>query len=168
MTGCTESGATTLQRELEGAIERLVPSVESLVQALSPGEAVARDAITGGVRYTVPLRFPDGVGQGRVSAQLFRYRDHVRLDVEVAHNRMFARPDGSPSDRRCFLNDYVASLRIGTSADEVPVDFRREVVSGISAARDAVQRHNRSQAAPWNQVHVVPGPALAEAPVEAD
>jgi hypothetical protein len=168
MTGCTESGATTLQRDLEEALERLGPSVESLVQALSPGEAVSPDTVTGGIKYTIPMRFPDGVGTGNVAAQLFRYRDHLRLDVEIAHNRMFARPDGSPSDRRCFLNDYVASLKIAPSADEVPVDFRREVVSGVNAARDAVQRHNRLQAAPWNQVHVVEGTTPVEEPIEVD
>lgn len=168
MTGCTESGLATHLRDLDEAVERLSPSVESLAQALSPGEPVAREVITGGFKYTIPVRFPDGVGDGQVIAQVFRYRDHVRLDVEIAHNRMFARPDGSPSDRRCFLNDYVASLKLPPQASELPVDFRREVVSGVHAAREAVQRHNRMQVAPWNQVLVVEGAAALTQVPEAE
>jgi len=104
--------------------------------------------------FSVPLRFPDGIGLGRVVAQLFRYRDKVRLDIEIVHNRTFARPDGAPSDRRCFMNDFIASVAIAAKTEDLETDFRRGVVSGVHAAREAVQRHNRQQIAPWNQVKV--------------
>ena len=154
MTGCTDSGLNLLQRTLDETIESLVPQLESLLQTLAPAETVSCGPEDSGYKLTVPLAFPDGIGRGQVVARVFRYRDHVRLDVEIAHTRMFARPDGSPSDRRCFLNDFVASARIQPKG-ELPPEFRRYAVAGVHAARDAVQRHNRAQTAPWNQVHVV-------------
>jgi hypothetical protein len=156
MTGCTESSLTLLQRELDGTIERLVPAVESMLQTLAPAEVVVTEPDEGGQKLSVPLHFPDGIGRGQAIARVFRYRDYVRVDFEIAHNRMFARPDGTPSDRRCFLNDFVASVSIQPKG-ELPAEFRRYVVSGVHAARDAVQRHNRGQTAPWNQVSVVEG-----------
>ncbi len=155
MTGCTDSGLTLLRRELDETIERFLPAVESLLQTLAPDEAVEHESEGAGYVMAVPLRFPDGVGHGKVVAELFRYRDQVRLDIELVHNRMFALPDGSASDRRCFMNDFVASQHLTASTEELSPDFRRSVVSGVHAALDAVQRHNRAQAAPWSQVTVV-------------
>ena len=87
-------------------------------------------------------------------ATLFHYRDEVRLDIEVEHNRVFARTGGTPTERACYLNDFVASVTIPPGAQELPEEFVRHVVAGIAAARDAVRRHNRRNAAPWSEVHV--------------
>lgn len=154
MTGCIESGLTLLQREIDETIERLSPPVESLLQTLAPDETVSSESVDSGFSFSVPLRFPDGIGLGKVAATLFRYRDKVRLDIEIVHNRTFARPDGTPSDRRCFMNDFVASLAVAAKTEDLSADFRRSVVSGVHAARDAVQRHNRQESAPWNRVTV--------------
>ena len=154
MTGCTESGLALLQRELDETIEKLLPAVESLMQALASNEGVECESEDDGHAFTVPLRFPDGICTGMVVAKVFRYRERVRLDIEIAHNRVFAGTDGRHSDRRCFMNDFVASTSFAPGTEEVPNDFRRYVVSGVLAARDAVQRHNRQQTAPWNRVSV--------------
>lgn len=153
MTGCTESGLA-VQRGLDETIEKLLPTIESLMQTLAPNEVVACESEDDGFAFTAPLRFPDGIGTGTVVAKLFRYRERVRLDIEIAHNRVFARPDGTTSDRRCFMNDFVASTSFEIGTDAVSNDFHRYVVSGVHAAREAVQRHNRLQTAPWNRVSV--------------
>ena len=154
MTGCTESRIPVLSRELEETIENLVPAVEDLLQRITGAAPVS--TVGDGIeqRIAAPLRFPDGVGQGQVLASLFRWRDTIRLDIEIVHNRVFTTPRGAASDRRCFLNDYQASVTIATGASEIPESFQREVISGISAARDAVQRYNRRNSAPWSQVSV--------------
>jgi hypothetical protein len=157
MTGCTESSLGLIQRELEETIESLVPGVEAMLQPIAADDVVVRESDGAGHRFVVPLSFPDGIGRGNVVAQLFRYRDTVRLDVEVVHNRVLARPGGGPSDRRCYLNDFVASIALAAGSEEVPLDFVRSVLRGVRAARDAVQRHNRNQSAPWNQLKVVAG-----------
>ena len=154
MTGCTESGLAVLHRELDETIEKLRPAVESLMETLASNEVVACESEDDGFAFTTPLRFPDGIGTGTVVAKLFRYREHVRLDIEIAHDRVFARPNGTTSDRRCFMNDFVASTSFETGTDTIGNDFRRYVVSGVHAAREAVQRHNRQQTAPWNRVTV--------------
>jgi hypothetical protein len=87
-------------------------------------------------------------------ASLFRWRDRVRLDISVEHNRMFVTPKGTASDRRCFLNDYQASVTLDIGTNEIPESFQRDVISGISAARDAVQRYNRRNNTPWSQISV--------------
>jgi hypothetical protein len=155
MTGCTESKIPVLSRDLEETIESLVPAVEDLLQRIT---GAAPDAIEGeetGLVRAAPLRFPDGIGHGKVVASLFRWRDTVRLDITVEHNRMFATPKGSASDRRCFLNDFQASATLEIGLAELPESFQREVISGISAAREAVQRYNRRNNTPWSQVAVV-------------
>ncbi|UCF41983.1 MAG: hypothetical protein JSW43_06600 [Gemmatimonadota bacterium] len=155
MTGCTESSLGLVYRELEETIESLVPGVEAMLRPIPADGAAIRESEGLGYRFAVPISFPDGIGRGHVVARLFRYRDTVRLDVEIVHNRMLARPGGAPSDRRCYLNDFVASVSIPAGTEEVPPDFVRSVLRGVRAARDAVQRHNRDQSAPWNQVRVV-------------
>jgi len=154
MTGCTESRVPVLSRDLEETIESLVPAVEDLLQRIT---GAAPDATVGDgtdLVIAAPLRFPDGIGHGQVVASLFRWRDTVRLDITVEHNRMFVTPKGTASDRRCFLNDYQASVTLAIGTDGIPENFEREVISGISAARDAVQRYNRRNSTPWSQVSV--------------
>jgi hypothetical protein len=155
MTGCTDSSLPVICRELDETIENLVSVVEGLLQRLSDAAPISTGETEGsGARLTVPLRFPDGIGQGQVVASLFRWREAVRLDIEIVHNRTFTRPDGGASDRRCFLNDYEASVSLPVGTSELPAAFERQVISGILAARDAVQRYNRQHQAPWSQVRV--------------
>ncbi len=154
MTGCTDSSSPVICRELDATIEQLVPAVEHLLQRLSDAAPVASETEGSGARLTVSLRFPDGIGQGQVVALLFRWREAVRLDIEIVHNRMFTRPDGSASDRRLYLNDYQASIKLAPGTAELPHEFTREVIAGVLAARDAVQRYNRRHQAPWSQVRV--------------
>ena len=154
MTGTTDSSLPVLCRELDETIDRLVPVVENLLQRISDSTVFASDTASNEVKLVAPLVFPDGIGQGQVEAHLFRWREEVRLDIEIAHNRVFRLPDGSPSDRKCFLNDFQASVTFPAGTEQLPREFERQVVSGISAARDAVQRHNRRHQAPWSQVRV--------------
>ena len=155
MTGCTDSSVGLIYRELDETIASLTAQVEAMLQPIAPDQAVSRESEEGGCRFAIPLRFPDGIGNGVVVARLFRYRDSVRLDVEIVHDRMLARPDGTPSDRRCYLNDFVASVALDAGTEEVSADFRRSVLRGVKLAREAVQRHNREETAPWNQIHPV-------------
>ncbi len=154
MNGCVESGPFLVQQQLEGTLEALAQAVAALLQRLAPSETVASETDESGYRFSVPLRFSDGIGRGAVTARLFRYREAIRLDVEVIHNRVFAKADGSPSDRRCYMNDFVASIRLNVEDEQLPTDFERSVLRGAAATRTAVQRHNRDQNAPWNQVRV--------------
>ncbi|UCD24665.1 MAG: hypothetical protein JSW51_01750 [Gemmatimonadota bacterium] len=154
MTGCTDSSLPVICRELDETIDSLVPVVEDLLQRLSDVAPVACETEGSGARLTVPLRFPDGIGQGQVVAALFRWREAARLDIEIVHNRTFTRPDGGASDRKCFMNDFAASIKLPVGTNELPQEFERHVISGVLAARDAVQRHNRKSPAPWSQVKV--------------
>ncbi len=155
MTGCVESNPVLIHRDLDETIERLAPTVESFLQHIAPNETVTSQSDGCEFRITVPVRFPDGIGRGRVVANLFRYRETVRLDIELAHNRVFAGPDGTPSPRRCFLNDFVATVTLPAGASELPIEFRRNVISGIRAAQQAVQDYNRRHTEPWNRMKVV-------------
>jgi hypothetical protein len=154
MHGCVESGSSLLYQRLDEAVESLAPAVSALLERAAAGEPVASESDDTGHRFIAPLRFPDGIGRGTITCKLFRYRDTVRVDVELVHNRMFARNDGTPTDRRCYLNDFVASCSVPADARELPADFVRAVLRGIKAAREGVQRHNRAQSAPWSQVTV--------------
>lgn len=154
MTGCLESGLSVVRRELDRTIETLGPLVEALLQRLSPGHAVSSEPNDAGIRADVPLQFPDGIGGGSVVAELFRYHDTVRLDIVVEHNRRFVRPDGAPSDRRCYLNDFQASITLARGTAELPDAFARQVVSGVLAAREGVARHNRLHPQPWHQIRI--------------
>lgn len=155
MTGCMESSVGLIYQELDQTIERLVPAVEALLSRAANDEAVRSEPVEGGVTITTSLHFPDAIGRGQLVAKLFRYRDAVRLDIEIAHNRHFAKPGGKPSDRRCFLNDFVATTKVAVGTQDLAADFRRQVIAGVRAARHAVQRHNRTHTEPWNQVKVV-------------
>jgi hypothetical protein len=155
MTGCIESQSSILYRELDVTIERLVPDVEELLRRFGPAEQLSCEPHGAGVRLTMPISFSDNIGRGEIVARLFRYRESVRLDVEIEHNRVFTKPDGSASERRCFFNDFVASARLDPGTEELPTDFRRRVLAGVSRAKDAVQRYNRAHPEPWNEVKVV-------------
>jgi hypothetical protein len=154
MTGCLESGTSLLRRELDRTIEALGPLVDALLQRLSPSDGVTSELGEAGLKADVPLEFPDGVGRGAVVAQLFRYHDTVRLDLVLEHNRRFVKPDGTPSDRRCYLNDFQASITLPKGATELPEAFQRAVVSGVFAAREGVARHNRLHPQPWHQIEI--------------
>jgi hypothetical protein len=154
MNALTNPKAAQIASELESDIGVLVPALDDLLSRVTGGESVVGEFDRTSIRLVAPLPFPDGIGHGEVVASLFHYRDTVRLDIEVKHNRMFARPDGSASERSCYLNDFVASATIAPGALELPEEFIRHVVAGIAAARDAVRRHNRRSAAPWNEVQV--------------
>lgn len=154
MTGCTESRVPVLCRDLEETIENVIPGVEELLQRITGAAPVRNEGGASNVSIAAPLRFPDGIGQGQVVASLFRWRDTLRLDIEIVHNRMFMTPRGTASERRCFLNDYQASTTLQIGAGEIPENFVREVTTGISAAREAVQAYNRRNSAPWCQVTV--------------
>jgi hypothetical protein len=154
MTGCLDPKTSLPAGAIQETIHALVPALSSLLTRITNVEATVSQSEEFGVRLASPLTFPDGIGEGAAVAELFRYRDKVRLDIHVEHNRFFALADGGPSERRCFLNDYVASVTIDVGATTVPTEFVRNVVSGVAAARDAVRRHNSRAQAPWNEIRV--------------
>lgn len=160
MPGLVDSGISALQSELDRLIESLTPAVEALLRQVAPDEQVVTSLEGGETIVEVPLRFPDGIGSGRVVANLFRYHDTVRLDLHIDHNRQFARPNGQASDRRCFMNDYKASLTLRPGATELPDEFEAQVLSGVRGAADAVQRYNRQHQEAWNEIRVVEGPTF--------
>jgi hypothetical protein len=154
MNALTNPKAAQIAAELEPDIGILVPALDALVSRVSGSESTVGEFDRTSIRLTAPLPFPDEIGRGEVVAHLHRYRDEVRLDIEIAHNRVFARPDGSASERVCYLNDFIASVTMAPGTPEIPVDFIRHVVAGVAAARDAVRRHNRRNPAPWNEIQV--------------
>ena len=154
MTGCVESGLSALERDIETTIEQLGGAVEQLLRQLSPEEGASAESEGGEWRCEAPVSFPDGIGAGRVVAELFRYHDSIRLDLHMDHNRKVATPTGEPSERRCFFNDFEASVTLPPGATELPDEFRRKVVRGVEAAINGLQRHNRQFAQPWHQVRV--------------
>ncbi len=154
MTGCKDSSTALPDSELDARMGELVPAVVSLLQRITSIEpAVTYDPETG-TKFTSQLSFPDGIGEGEIVAKLFLYRDAVRLDLHIEHNRTFATPDGKSSDRRCYLNDYVASVTLDADEDTLPAEFIRGVVAGVAAARDALRRHNRRASVPWHEIRV--------------
>ena len=147
---------------LDTVFGALIPAVEELVERVTGVESTVIQASAAGVECASGTDFPDGVGRGQLVARLFRYRDAVRVDVKLVHNRSFANRDGTPSDRRCFLNDFVASVTLPAGAAALPPGFVHRVVAGVAAARDAVQRHNRRHQAPWHELRIAAGePAYA-------
>lgn len=157
MTGCLESGSSLAYRQLDDTFEALVPALSMVLGRAVVGEDVHSESDGSGYRFVVPLRFPDGVGRGSVLAQMFQYRDRLRIDIEIVHNRVLAKNDGSPSERRCYLNDFVASTTLPPDVRELPAEFVRDVIRGIRLAKDGVQRYNREQAAPWSRISVAAG-----------
>ncbi len=154
MNALTNPRAAQIAAELEVDIGALVPALDDLVSRVTAEDATVAEFDRTSIRLVAPLPFPDGIGHGEVAAHLHRYRDGIRVDLEIVHDRMFARPDGTPSDRACYLNDFVASETLAPGALELPPEFVRHVVSGVAAARDGVRRHNRRNPAPWAEVTV--------------
>ena len=106
------------------------------------------------VRLSAALPFVDGVGRAEVLADLFAYRGALVVTLWIDHNRVFATRDGRPTPLRCFLNDYVASVRLAPDAAVLPRDFVRTTVAGVAAARDGVRRYNMRCESHWFRVNV--------------
>ncbi len=162
MTGCKDSNTAIPDSDLDSRLGNLVPEVVSLLRRLTSTEPAVTYEEGSGVKFTSELSFPDGIGEGAIVSEVFWYRDAVRMDLHIEHNRMFALAGGAPSDRRCYLNDYVASITLDADQNAFPTDFVRSVVAGVAAARDAVRRHNRRANVPWHEIRVAAlNPALA-------
>jgi len=152
MTCTTETGA----QKTIGAVaitEALVAEATSLVRRVAGTEPIVSEGERE-VRLTAPVSFTDGVGRGEVAAALFSYRGRLRLDLTLEHDRVFARPDGSATGTHCYLNDYKASIQLPPDAPGFPDEFVRNVIAGVSAARDAVRRYNRRCGSDWFRVQV--------------
>lgn len=154
MTGCVARNPADLLRQLDAAVDRLVPRLVELLGQVAPDATVSATRSQGVHSIEAPLRFPDGIGRGVLTARVFRYRTQVRVDVALAHNRMIARADGQPSQQVCFLNDFSASCTLGPDADELPERFVTEVVTGAQRALAAVDDHNRRFPQPWSRIRV--------------
>jgi hypothetical protein len=157
MTGCQDSNATLPVVEIDDRLESFIPAVVSLLQRITSVKPTVTCEVGTDVKFSSELSFPDRIGEGEIAAELFVYRDTVRLDLHLEHNRVFATGNGSPSGRRCYLNDFVASVTLDAEQDTLPNDFVRGVVAGVTAARDAVRRHNRRAKLPWNEIRVAAG-----------
>ncbi len=157
MTGCQDSNATLPVVEIDARLGSFIPAVVSLLQRITSVKPTVTYAVGTDVKFSSELSFPDGIGEGEIAAELFVYRDAVRLDLHLEHNRVFATANSRPSGRRCYLNDFVASVTLDAEQDTLPNDFVRGVVAGVTAARDAVRRHNRRAKLPWNEIRVVAG-----------
>lgn len=154
MTWSTDPSAGATLSTRDEALGALVPAAESLLRRVTGVEPSHRERAGGEVRLTSPLTFTDGIGRGEVVVAIFHYRGAIRFDLWIEHDRVFARPDGSPTDASCYLNDYVASLRLIPGTEELSDDFEREVVAGVHASRDAVRRYNNRSKADWFKVRV--------------
>ena len=154
MSAATADNRILKTRAAEETVDRLLPAVDDLLQQMVPEGVVTTADEIAGYRLTSDLSFPDGVGRGRVVARLFRYREGVRLDLELQHNRVFADRIGGPTDRRCFMNDFVASIRLDPGCEELPAEFTRTARRGVRAAQEAVAAFNRKNPQPWRQVRV--------------
>lgn len=133
--------------------EGLVGEATSLVRRAASAEPMVTEGERE-VRITAPVSFTDGVGRGEIKVVLFPYRGRIRLDLTLEHDRVFARPDGSATSKHCYLNDYIASVRLDPEIQELPAEFVRNVVAGVSASRDAVRRYNRRCGSDWFRVEV--------------
>jgi hypothetical protein len=154
MTGCVTGGSADLMRRLDALVEALVPAVADILGGLAGDVAPTVTSEDGTQVVTVPLRFPDGVGGGQLQARIFRYRTAVRVDLRIVHNRVIALADGSPTDRPCFLNDFVASVTLDQEATSLPDAFAARVEQGVRAALAAVENHNRRHPQPWGRILV--------------
>ncbi len=154
MTGCNDSNTALPVSDIDARLGNLVPEVVSLLRRITSAEPAVTYGAATDVKFTSELSFPDGIGEGEIAAELFLYRDAVRLDLHIEHNRIFATAADSASAHRCYLNDYVASVTLDADEDSLPSDFVRGVVAGVTAARDAVRRHNRRTNLPWHEIRV--------------
>jgi hypothetical protein len=140
--------------EIAPEIAVLAQSISDLIGDAAESDQVALDNHRGALVIFAPVLFPGGIGQGQLCAEAFCYRGRVRLDVRLAHNRVFARPDGTPSDRRLYLNDFVASTTLDTGQEGIPDAFAQHVIDGVARARAAVRRHNADPGAYWQEILV--------------
>lgn len=124
-------------------VGRQIPAVADLVRRVTGAEVRAVRMGPSHVRVSADFHFPDGIGRGMVVVGVFRYRGDLRVDLTIEHNRVFAKRGGEPSENRCYLNDYIASVTLPPEVDLLPVDFVRRVVAGVGAARTAVERYRR-------------------------
>ncbi len=108
----------------------------------------------GSLAVFAQVSFPGGVGPGQLCGEAFCYRGRVQLEVRLRHNRVFARPDGTPSGRRLYLNDFVASTALEPGQEAVPDAFVQHVLDGVARARAAVRRHNADPGAYWQEIFV--------------
>jgi hypothetical protein len=154
MTGCLTDTRLDLLRRVDETVARLVPEVAALLEGLSSAGELRSHQEKGGHVLSIPLRFPDGIGQGALVARVFRYRDVARVDVEVVHNRMLADAAGAAT-RPCFLNDFVDSVSLSPGAEHLPDAFRTRVSTGVREAVAGVDAHNRRHPQPWGRVRVV-------------
>lgn len=132
---------------------RFADQVEELLERIT-GVPVRQTNVGTEARLSSPITFSDGIGAGSLVAEVFWYRGKIRVDIHVDHNRMFAGPDGRPSERECYLSDFVASVTVGAE-ETLPLPFARSVRVGVKHAREAVDKHNDRYTQPWNQIHVV-------------
>jgi len=154
MTGCKDSDTALPVSDIDARLGNLVPEVVSLLQRITSVEPAVTYETGTDMKFISELSFPDGIGEGEIAAELFLYRDAVRLDLHIEHNRVFAAAGNNASERRCYLNDYVASVTLDADQDSLPSDFVRGVVAGVTAARDAVRRHNRRASLPWHEIRI--------------
>lgn len=145
---CRVATSAVVTRSLIQAVAALVERVTGNAPSVSPADAARL------VRVAAPLNFPDGIGTGCIVVTLYACDGKTDLTLRLEHDRVFATPQRTPSQNRCFLNDYVASVAIDAELDKLPETFVRQVVSGVSAAKTAVDRHNRAHEAPWFRVSV--------------
>lgn len=141
-------------KEIAPDIAVLAQSIIELIGHAAESDHVALKNHPGGLAVFAPVLFPGGVGQGQLCAEAFCYRGRVRLDVRLRHNRVFARPDGTPSSRRLYLNDFVASATLDPGQEAVPDTFVQHVLDGVARARAAVRRHNADPGAYWQEIFV--------------
>ncbi|MFB3111052.1 MAG: hypothetical protein ACE10G_03365, partial [Gemmatimonadales bacterium] len=97
MTGCQDSNATLPVVEIDARLESLIPAVVSLLQRNTSVKPTVTYAVGTDVKFSSELSFPDGIGEGEIVAELFVYRNAVRLDLHLEHNRVFATANGGPS-----------------------------------------------------------------------
>ncbi len=82
--------------DIDSTIATLSEEVADLLFRITGVEAT-RSEESGAARLVSPLTFPDNIGDGTIVGALFRYRDGVRLDLRIDHNRVFAGQDGRPA-----------------------------------------------------------------------
>ena len=160
MTGCVTGSSEDLLRRLDATVDALIPAVSELLGRLGGGAPVTVGREDLGHSLSVPLRFPDGIGEAQITGRIFRYRTGVRVDLAIAHNRVIALADGRPTVRTCFLNDFVASATLGTDQTALTEKFTTQVEVGVRTALNAVEDHNRRNPQPWARIRVAATPAV--------
>jgi hypothetical protein len=163
MTGCVTGRSADLLRQIDAAVEGLVPHVAALLAGVSHDRDVSTAREEGAYVLSAPIRFPDGIGRGTVVARVFRYRTSARVDITLVHNRVMAFADGRATNRACFLNDFKAAVTLGPDAIELPEGFVRQVMTGVRTALGAVDEHNRRHPQPWRRIRVAAAEPVSEA-----